>query len=373
VRRLSFLCVAIVTLGAATAQAQAGSPRQETAPRFGALRGRAETALVVSHEVVQLDCDLSGESGLDCDVTSTVTLTNPGTTDITIPISVSIERTTPFTITDAEGHEVDAPTVRPMDVLVAAGGTHDVVLHGHLQLEGRPSGAGFGSSMDGLSARHPLIATQIHHEQRRALYTRPVHRHFSSYGPVEVVAHLPPGWRIATTTQRYTTTNEGDTHTLTSDGVAPQAGVNDVEISLEEGNGPDPVRFGGPYIAIGATDDPSTASWNFRGRFGVEMGILDILVLGASIEGDFRSIANLAVLLEATTWSMVFPPALSAGIGAVFQLVESGSTTLNASHRNAGLRLAAGALFYSVGVDATFDVFPADGHWEITIAGRAGL
>jgi hypothetical protein len=364
VTRTFLLSVSLTTLAAASAHAQAGSPRQETAPRFGALRGRAETALLVSHEVVELDCSPTGESTLDCDVTSTVTLTNPDATDITIPVSVSIERTTPFTITGADGSEVDAPTVRPLEVVVAANGTHDVVIHGHVQLTGRPQGAGFGSSIDGLSARHPLLATAIHHEQRRVLYTRPVRRHFASLGPVEVIAHLPPGWRLASSTARFTATNDGDEHVLSSDGIAPQAGVNDVEISLEEGSGPDALRFGGPYVALGATDDTSNAQWNFRGRVGIEMGILDILVLGASIESNFRDQAAVAALIEATTWSMVLPPALSAGLGPIFQLFGP---------RNAGLRLAAGAAFYSVGFDATFDVFPADGHWEITLAGRAGL
>ena len=364
--RIVLLSLALALFGASMARAQQGSPRQETAPRFGALRGRAETGLSVAHEVVLLNCELSGESALDCDVTVTITLTNADAVDVTLPASISLERTTPFTITGIDGTEVEAPTVRPLDIVIGAGTTHDIVLHGNLQLAGRPAGSGFGSSIDGLSARHPLVATAIHHEQRRVLYSRPVRRHFESFGPVEVRAQLPIGWRLTTPTARFTATNEGDVHTLTSDG-AVSVGVNDVELSLEEGNGPDPVRFGGPYIAIGATDDTSNSQWNFRGRFGVEMGILDLLVLGASIESNFRDQASVAVLLEATTWSMVVPPALSVGIGPVFELF---------GRRNAGLRMAAGAAIYSVGFDATFDVFPdsaGGSHWEITLAGRAGL
>lgn len=361
---LSSLSCAALSLLAFAGPALA-QPRQETAPRFGALRTPTETSLAVTREVVDLACDLAGESTLDCDVTVTITLGNAGTEPVTAPMSVTTERVAPFTMTTEEGTEVEAPTVRPFEAVVAPGGERSVTLHGHLELAPPHSTGGLGGSIDGLTARHPLLATQIHHEIRRILYTRPVRRDFASLGRIELRAHLPEGWTLRTPDVRFQATHEGGEHTLVRDEAAEDArAAADVEITIEEGEGPDPVRHGGPFLAIGASIDPANGPWSFRGRIGYELGILDILVLGASIESNFRDQAAVAVLLEATTWSMVVPPALSAGIGPVFQLFGP---------RNAGMRLAAGAAIYSVGFDATFDVFPSDGHWEITLAGRAGL
>lgn len=379
-RRSSFFWLSVVSAllaGLCLARPARAQPRQETAPRFGALRTPTETTLEVRRELVELTCDLAGESTLDCDVTVTITLGNPGAEAVTAPISVTIERVAPFTMTGEDGTEIEAPTVRPLAMLVDAGAERTVTLHGHLEMARPQSSGGLGGSIDGLTSRHPLLATPIHHEQRRLLYTRPVPRDFASMGRVEIRAHLPEGWTLRTPDERFEASHEGGEHSLVREGAAAEVrALADVEIQLEEGDGPDPVRNGGPFIAIGAEIDPSLGGWNFRGRVGYEVGILDLLVIGASIESNFRDLANLAVLLEATTWSMVVPPALSAGLGAVFQLTESGPTAAGqpaGSHHNAGIRMAASASIYSVGFDATFDVFPADGHWEITLAGRAGL
>lgn len=359
---LSFLAVVALLALVSPALAQ---PRQETAPRFGALRTRAETTLAVRHEVIDFNCDLAGESTLDCDVTVTITIVNEGAEAVETPINVTIERVSPFTMTAQDGSEQEAPTVRPFDASFAAGAETPIVLHGRLELAPPHSTGGLGGSIDGLTARHPLLATEIEHEVRRLLYTRPIRRDFRSLGQIEIHARLPPGWRLHTPDTRFQATDAGEDHTLIRDQAAQDAqAAADIEITLEEGNGPDPVRHGGPFIAIGASIDPASGPWSFRGRIGYEIGILDLLVLGASIESNFNNQAAVAVLLEATTWSMVVPPALSGGIGAVFQLFNPGM---------AGMRLAASAAIYSVGFDATFDVFPSDGHWEITLAGRAGL
>ncbi len=355
-----------LSLALSFAEAALAQPRQETAPRFGALRTRAETTLEVRHELVDFNCDLAGESTLDCDVTVTITLGNAGTTAVTTPMSVTIERSSPFTMTAEDGSEVEAPTVRPLEATLAPGAERTLVLHGRLEMAPPHSSGGIGGAIDGLTARHPMLATHIEHEVRRILYTRPVRRDFASLGQIEVHARLPVGWTLRTPDTRFVATHEGEDHRLVRERAAEDArAAADVEITLEEGNGPDPVRHGGPFIAIGASIDPaSPAGWGFRGRVGYELGVLDILVIGASIESNFRDQAAVALLIEATTWSMVIPPALSAGIGPVFQLFQQ---------RNAGMRLAAGAAFYSFGFDATFDVFPSDGHWEITLAGRLGL
>jgi len=357
----SFFFVSLA-LWAIPAQAQ---PRQETAPRFGALRTRAETPLEVRRELIELTCDLAGEGTLDCDVAVTITFGNPSSDEITTAMSVSLERIPPFTMTAADGSEIEAPTVHPLNVTLASGVEQSMVLHGHLELAAPHSQGGLGGSIDGLRARHPLLATEIEHEVRRFLYSRPVRRDFASLGQIEIRAHLPERWTLRTPDERFQATHAGGEHTLIRDQAAQDGTVAaDVEITLEQGDGPAPVRHGGPYIAVGAEIDPANGPWSFRGRFGYEIGILDILVLGASIESNFRDQAAVAVLIEATTWSMVVPPALSGGIGPVFDLFGA---------RNAGMRLAASAAFYSVGFDATFDVFPSDGHWEITLAGRAGL
>jgi hypothetical protein len=370
VNRSSFFAFAsaavasVALVSVATAQ-----PRQETAPRFGALRTPNETTLAIRHELVDIVCDLAGETTLDCDVTVTITITNPGTEEVRTPMSVTIERVTPFTMTAEDGSEVEAPTVRPLDATIAAGAERTITLHGHLELAAPRSSGGLGGAIDGLTARHPLLATAIHHEVRRLLYTRPVRRDFVSLGRIELHARLPDGWRLHTTDTRFQTTEEGAEQILVRDEAAEDArAAADLEITLESGEGPDPIRHGGPYIAIGAEIDPASGPWAFRGRIGYEIGFLDILALGVSGESNFRDQASIAVLIEATTWSMVVPPALSAGIGPIFQLLTDSHGT-----RNAGMRLAAGACFYSVGFDATFDVFPSDGHWEITLAGRAGL
>ena len=57
---------------------------------------------------------------------------------------------------------------------------------------------------------------------------------------------------------------------------------------------------------------------------------------------------------------------------AVRMMMKGGAEAAR-RHAFPALRFIASALLYSVGFDATFDVFPSDGHWEITLAGRAGL
>lgn len=375
--RHRFIGLTVLALGALHAHA-AAQPRQETAPRFGALRTRNETALEVRREVVELRCDESTTGVLDCDVTVRTTVGNGGAEPITTAISVTVERTTPFTLADG-GEPSEAPVLRPRDLAVDAGSERELVLVGHLQLGNGAHGAGFGSAVDGLRTRHPLVATEIHQEQRRVLYARPVRRDYASMGAVEIHAFLPVGWLLHSSTSRFEEQSggEGEQVLVRQPGPEDAAGSPDVEISLEHGAGADPVRNGGPYLALGGTfyfGNAGAIDTVFRGRVGYEIGILDFLVIGASVETDFRNLVNVAVLLEAATWSMIFPPGLSAGIGPIFQLLDNGpgATTALGRH-NAGLRLAAGAIFYSVGFDATFDVFPADGHWEITLAGRAGL
>jgi hypothetical protein len=202
------------------------------------------------------------------------------------------------------------------------------------------------------------------------LYTRPVRRDFAALGSIEVRAHLPEGWTLRTPLPRMEPTHDGLDHTLRREPGSDEAHgeATNVEIFLERGNGAgDVIRNGGPFLALGATYDfGRNGVVDFRGRLGYEIGFLDFLVLGAMVESDFRSHATVALVIEASTWSMIVPPALSVGIGGVVRAAGPTGPT-------GGLRFVASAILYSVGFDATFDVFPQDGHWEITLAGRAGL
>jgi hypothetical protein len=366
------------TLGALSLASivQAQPPRQETAPRFGALRSSTESAIAVRSETVIFDCSEPEDRTLACEVTVRITLANPGAEAVGIPLLVTVERAEPFHVVPSGdvpvpgAPQIDAPTLRPMDMPIPPGEERTLELRGHLDMAPRGGQTGFGTAMDGLATRHPLLATGIHHEERRILYTRPVRRHFGSLGSIEVRAHLPEGWTIRTALPRVTATHEGTEHTLTRAAGSDEAHgeATNVELFIERGNSAgDVIRNGGPFLAFGATYDfGRNGVVDFRGRLGYEIGFLDFLILGAMIESDFRSHATVALVLEASTWSMIVPPALSAGIGGVVRAVGPNGPT-------AGLRLMAGAVLYSVGFDATFDVFPQDGHWEITLAGRAGL
>jgi hypothetical protein len=375
-RALGALSSALAVV-ACTSIAWAQPPRQETAPRFGALRSRTETAIEVRNELVVFDCSEPEPRTLACNVTLRITLANPGTEAVALPVLFTIERAEAFHLVPTAGDvvppgtpEIEAPTLRPLDMLLPPGEERTIELRGAIDMAPRPSAGGFGSAMDGLAARHPLLATGIHHEERRILYTRPVRRHFGSLGSIEVRAHLPEGWTVRTPLPRVTATHDGLDHTLTREGGGDEAHgeATNVELFIERGNGAgDLVRNGGPFLALGATYDfGNMGVVDFRGRLGYEIGFLDFLILGAMIESDFRTHMDVALVIEASTWSMIVPPAISVGIGGVVRAIGLNGPT-------GALRFVASGLLYSVGFDATFDVFPQDGHWEITLAGRAGL
>ncbi len=379
--RLSRAHVALLSalaLASGPAIASAQPPRQETAPRFGALRSPTETPLEVRSELVLFDCSEPEPRTLACEVTVRITLANPGAEAVGVPLLVSMERVEPFHVVPAgdvtapDALLVEAPTLRPMEMPFPPGEERTIELRGHIDMEPHAAAGGFGSAMDGLAARHPVLATGIHHEERRILYTRPVRRDFRALGSIEVRAHLPEGWSIRTPLPRMTATHEGLEHRLAREAGSDEAHgeASNVEIFLERGNaGGDLIRNGGPFIAFGATYDFSEArngAVDFRGRLGYEIGFTDFLILGAMVESDFRSQATVGLVIEASSWSMIVPPALSVGIGGVARVAGPTGPT-------GGLRFIASALLYAVGFDATFDVYPQDGHWEITLAGRAGL
>jgi hypothetical protein len=375
--RALVLAASALALASGASIAEAQPPRQETAPRFGALRSLTESPVEVRSELVILDCSEPEPRTLACTVTVRLTLVNPGAEAISLPLLVTVERAEPFHVVPAgdvppgDVPQLEAPTLRPMETILPPGEERTLELRGHLDMSPSAAPGGFGSAMDGLAARHPLLATGIHHEERRVLYTRPVRRHFASLGSIEVRAHLPEGWSVRTPLPRVTATHDGLDHVLSREPGSDEAHgeATNVELFLEHGAGGDFIRNGGPFIALGATYDFSAdrnGAVDFRGRLGYEIGFVDFLILGAMIESDFRRHATVALVLEASTWSMIVPPAVSVGIGGVVRVAGPTGAT-------GGLRLIASALLYSVGFDATFDVFPQDGHWEITLAGRAGL
>ena len=95
--------------------------------------------------------------------------------------------------------------------------------------------------------------------------------------------------------------------------------------------------------------------------------------MSVAAETDFARVVELAVMLEAASPSMAFPPSISVGIGLPIRVWSEPGALPAAASPTAGLRLAGGATFLAVGFEALFDYWPSDGNWVVGLLGRVGL
>jgi hypothetical protein len=102
------------------------------------------------------------------------------------------------------------------------------------------------------------------------------------------------------------------------------------------------------------------------------VGIDELVLVSVAIDSDFTDSVLLAALVEVATPSFGLPPSVSAGVGFV-QRFRLGILPAGVPTTSSGLRLEAGTVIAVVGIVASFDYFPDDGAFTISLLGRVSI
>lgn len=345
------------------------SAQSTTAIRIGALRSEARTPLALEREEIVVTCEApppSSDEAMECVLRMQYTLRNPDEDARAVSLHFTVENIDGFVVGDVgtEGTS-EAPVLSGRRFPFAPDQTRTLELSGDASLVRIAEGG--AASTDALEARHPLLATSIHGEERGFIYTRAVEGHFVSFpdefyvrarlpegysldasesGAVRVPSESVDGWSVL----RVRPTDEEDPH---------------FRVVIRHGGDAPVVRNGGPFIALGGVAlAPTVLENSFWGRIGYEIGFLDWIALAVSAETNFTNRVALGVTVEAASPSFGIPPSFSVGAGAAIRVYPEVT---------AGVRLMAGLTVFSVGFEALFDYYPNDGGFLITLLGRAGL
>lgn len=366
--RFVFVSLALLALlPPAAAEAQARGVR------MGATRSMTPIAVSITREEVELDCQPadSDRSTIPCDVRIRITLANAGTETVGAPLLFTLEHVEGVTIGEpGTTSATEAPTLRPLTFSVPAGGERTVELHASAEISRGDSGS--VGETDALYARHPLLASSSRGAERTFIYARPVAPHFLSVpDEVSVRVHVPEGYYLHTQ-DGWDVSGTTRDRIITVHGLAEGRQV-DVPIGIRTGEEvTEVIRNGGPFLAFGAAIGDGRPT-TFRARVGYEIGFLDWLLVSVAAETDFTRVVELALMIEAASPSLVFPPSVSVGIGLPVRVWADPNAMPTAATPTVGLRLAAGATFIAVGFEALFDYWPADGAWSLGLLGRVGL
>lgn len=122
------------------------------------------------------------------------------------------------------------------------------------------------------------------------------------------------------------------------------------------------VEHGGPVLGFGTVTGSGAAS-GARGYLGWELG-RDAWVLGASVHGDLKGRATVAVTGEVATDHLLIIPSLALGVGVPVQI---------APEPRLGVRGQGTLTFYPVGFSTSVDWFPASHDAEVLLLGRLSL
>jgi hypothetical protein len=330
----------------------AGEVRDAQA-RFGALRATPSADIAVVAESVVLSCEDADDALATCTFEAHWTLRAPR--EQTTQLYASAVGVENALLTAGEA-STDAPTLASLELTLAADAPTEVVLTGRARLRSS------GSSTDALDARHIVLATPRQGPHANVLYTRAVARTFASTPAEVTLAVRFAGERSFTARALDTPVGE----TATSLG-APQLGERaNIPLRIEREGG-FVLRHGGPFLGLGGTFDRG-----FRARLGYEVGIDELVLVSVAIDSDFTDSVLLAALVEVATPSFGLPPSVSAGVGFV-QRFRLGILPAGVPTTSSGLRLEAGTVIAVVGIVASFDYFPDDGAFTISLLGRVSI
>lgn len=330
----------------------AGEVRDAQA-RFGALRATPSADIAVVGESVVLRCEDAADALATCTIEAHWTLRAPR--DQTTQLYASVVGVEDALLAAGEA-STDAPALAPLELSLTAEAPIEVVLTGRTRLRSS------GGSTDAIDARHLVLATPREGPHANVLYTRAVARTFAST-PAEVTL------AVHFTGERSFTARAFDTplgEAATSVGGTLLGERANIPLRIQREGG-FILRHGGPYLGLGGTFDRG-----FRGRLGYELGIDELVLVSVAVDSDFTDSVVLGALVEVATPSFVVPPSLSAGVGFV-QRFRLGVLPAGVAPTSSGLRLEAGAVFAVVGIVASFDYFPDDGAFTISLLGRVSI
>ncbi len=336
---------------------------------MGALRASARSDAAVAAERITLDCTSTGApDALSCALRVEWALTNATDDATTAALVFSWPDDSTPTVSVADAILPEAPTLRPVQVLVPPHGTVTVALEATLELDTPYLGVESGipnplTAVDPLHARHPLLSSAWESAVRGFAWTRPDDLRFASVGPTTVRARVPSTWheggalRAAESTPGH--------RQLTYDPPAREP-PGRIGIAFGRGERGELLRQGGPFVALGASLNVGRPSFEegFRARAGYTFGLHEFVLVSLSAESDFRSQVLVTPTVELASWGMIVVPSLSLGVGLPIQLAPT---------PRPGVRFEASATLYSVGFVASLDLWPDDGTTQLMLLGRIGL
>lgn len=344
------------------------------AQRLGYLRASDPTGLAIAREDVDVTCRPAETTEVRCAVEARWDLRNDGESPRSPDLLLSWTG-------EAENVEVrvaeavlarHVPTSRSVRVLVPAGGSVRVVLRAEqaaMRYEGhRPGGVGASPlpAIDALSARHPLLAQGWRIERRGIVWARPSPVHWTSVGPTTMRIRAPSDWDVSVHAERPLDdrAQDGARVLVWTPGEADATSPEVVGVELARGVHAEPIRHGGPFLAVGGTVDRG-----FWGRLGYEIGLGEWFLLSVAADTDFESSVILAPLLEVASYGLAIVPSFSFGVGLPVQIWQQAPL--------AGLRLEASATFYAFAFVASVDYFPDVGMGRdaahVRLLARVGL
>lgn len=345
------LCVPIGALEVAEAQT----------PRIGALRAESSVQLEIARERVDLECEEHGERDLNCRVRLEWILHNGGAEIVQPRLRMSWDGEPQGVVVKADDAVLanEIPRLRPIALVVAPG--EDVVL----SIEAtQPLRDYLGSgghrdavdAIDGLFARHPLLAMRWELRKLGLVWTRASALSFTRVGPTVFEFALPTDWQTRFDSDAPIRRTGTEAVYEPSDERVAQISFG---LELSKGIHTDLVRHGGPHLALGGTFDQG-----FRGRIGYDMGLGEWMILSLSGDTDFAHQGVIAPLVEVASNSLGPLPSAALGVGAPIQV---------APYVLGGIRVEVSLTFIVIGVVATLDYWPQESRAQLSILGRLSL
>jgi len=335
VRGLSLLA-AIVVLQLIPDLATA-TPPPRSLPLFAPV-AQQEAGLRVMAESMTVDC--SGLPDKPCNVRLAQSLrcTQDGRcqTPLIVPTGMKLSLDSP------DGQATLTPTLRGPVLTFSGGPTKQVTLTVNGELTAEQLRTSDGLFVPAVKSRHLLLSNyQTEAWTRLQLRPAPPRIRATTYR-LTLSVRFPAAWSLATHTGRHLEPHpEGSVERELPN--APSV-VHVRAIEPQVSDGP---WTGGPVIGLGGMLERK----EFRARLGYEFGIPSWLLFGLFVDTNFHSDVVIAPHVVAGLPTLAFLPlSLSVGVGAAIRVT---------GEPEAGVRFLTTLQLLAVGLNATFDVYPA--------------
>jgi len=306
----------------------------------------APVPLRVLRDEITVTC-VADERGLSCDVLGRYRYGNPGRDPVRAELSV--ESPSPAMVplrvrVDGRLRRLEGTRITPFDV--PPGGEVTVELMGRMRLPEDYASIFFLTPA--LMTRHTVLGEEpLPADASRLAYLPSDPERFTEgvSGPrVHVVA--PSGWRV----------RSPESTSASRDTAGSEAPGSPWYVALQEQA--KLLYHGGPFLAAGGT-----FGHGFLLRAGYEVGFHPLLLGSLAVESDLSDELAVTPLFEAALPTLVFIPSLGLGLGAPIRLLPE---------TRAGLRVQLTASLL-VSFVSSFDYFPADDEWRVSLLGQIGL